>query len=176
MYHFAQSPLLTTILKDPGPDKQFKIKCKKKRLESGNAECSQFLFSTCFILDLFTFKMLLGPCLYVMITTNSSLMNKRKRKKNNRKGIKGTKIILSGMGIRHMLATPVTVQSKLSCATAKNCNRCQKITALVKSTPKAPAQGLIQIPEANEHPSPDINFFSNSSPLISSVMLGGEHK
>lgn len=159
MYHFAQSPLLTTLLKDPGPDKQFKIKYKKKQLESGNAECSQFLFSTCFILDLFTFKMLLGPCLYVMITTNSSLMNKRKRKKNNRKGIKGTKIILSGMGIRHMLATPVTVQSKLSCATAKNCNRCQKITALVKSTPKAPAQGLIQIPEANEHPSPDINFF-----------------
>lgn len=58
-----------------------------------------------------------------------------------------------------MLTTLATVQSKLSRATAKNCNRCQKITALVKSTPKASAQGLVQITEAKEHPSPDINCF-----------------
>lgn len=55
---------------------QLKIKCKKK-LESDNTELSQFLFS-CFILDLFALKVLLGACLHAMITTNSSLMNKRR--------------------------------------------------------------------------------------------------
>jgi len=66
---------LFATLKDSGPDKQFKIQCKKQ-LESDNIELSLFLFSSCFIIDLFALKMLIGACLHV-ITTNCSLTSKR---------------------------------------------------------------------------------------------------
>lgn len=60
------------------------------------------------------------------------------------------------------------------CHCQNNCNRCQKITALVKSTPKAPAQGLIQAPEANEHPSPDVNCFQTVFLTHFQCNVGGE--
>lgn len=60
------------------------------------------------------------------------------------------------------------------CDCQNNCNRCQKITALVKSTPKAPAQGLIQAPEANEHLSPDVNCFQTVFLTHFQCNVGGE--
>lgn len=61
-----------------GLDKQFKI-IRKRQLESDNTELSQFLFSSCFILNLFVLKMLIDAYLHVTITANSSLMNKRRK-------------------------------------------------------------------------------------------------
>lgn len=145
----------------------------------GNAESSWNMViqnspSSCSPLALSLTYLLWGARLHVMITTNSSSMNRRWERKNNREGSKGTKLFFLGRALDICSLPQPRCNQSCPVPLPETTTGAKRLRHCLNPPPRHQPRDWSN-PRSQWTSFPRRQLFSNSSPLISSVILGG-HK